>query len=413
VTPLKASFVVDQQDITVTERVGYFARLGSSRFGRIFVAVVILAIYAFGQPWEARGHVSDVHATTLPAWHFVETGSWDVSPYADLNPWFVETENGVFSMRTPGILGAAAVGYFLTSPFTDGFYDWPGIVAGIIAAWLSVLLVAASAERLAKGTWLPAVILFGLGTATWAVSADQLWPHGPAQLAIAAGLYFMIRGRDTWAGAFLGLAVLVRPVTIIMGLGMAVTKAATDRTLKPLATIGLPTVAGGVAYLAFNRIWFGSFSPMAAYDAVGGLIGLEGVGGVVGNQVTALFGLHHGVLVWSSWLLVCAFGLRWIKGTVPRWLWLTPLVALAYVLVHSSMEIASGAMVYNYRYPLEAVALAAPVLLATVPKFEATKRRKLVLVGAVAASVFLQVCAVLVARCWIPAGGEFACSLFG
>jgi hypothetical protein len=405
--------VVDQQDRTAPERVGYFERLGSSRFGRIFVAVVILAIYAFGQPWEARGHVSDVHATTLPAWHFVETGSWDLSTYANLNPWFVETENGVFSMRTPGILGAAAVGYFLTSPFTDGFYDWPGIVTAIVAAWLSVLLVAASAERLAKGSWLPTAILFGLGTATWAVSADQLWPHGPAQLAIAAGLYLMIRGRDMWAGVFLGLAVLMRPITIILGLGMAVTKAVTSRSWKPLMTIGLPTVVGGVAYLAFNRILFGSFSPMAAYDAVGGLIGLDGIGGTIANQISALFGFRHGVLVWSSWLLVCAFGLRWMKGKVPSWVWWTPTIALAYVIVHSSLEIASGAMVYNYRYPLEALALATPMLAATVTQFETTHRRRFILAGAVAASVFLQVCAVLVARCWIPAGGEFACSLFG
>jgi hypothetical protein len=246
------------------------------------------------------------------------------------------------------------------------------------------------------------------------VSADQLWPHGPAQLAIAAGLYLMIRGRDTWAGVCLGFAVLVRPVTIILGLGMAVTKAVTSRSLRPLMTIGLPTVVGGVAYLAFNRILFGSFSPMAAYESVGGLIGLEGIGGVIGNQVSALIGLQHGVLVWSSWLLVCAlFGLRWIKGTVPNWLWLTPLVALIYVLVHSSMEIASGAMFYNYRYPLEAVALAAPVLVATLPKLEVTNRHKLIFAGAAAASISLQVCAVLVARCWIPAGGEFACSLFG
>ena len=147
------------------------------------MAVVVLAIFAFGQPWEPRGHVSDVHTTTLPAWHFVETGTWDLSEYTDLNPWFVDTENGAFSNRAPGMLGVAVVGYFLTSPFTDGFYDWPGIVTAVIAAWLSVLLVAASAERLVKGTWLPAAILFGLGTATWAVSADQLWPHGPAQLA--------------------------------------------------------------------------------------------------------------------------------------------------------------------------------------------------------------------------------------
>ena len=153
---------------------------------------------------------------------------------------------------------------------------------------------------------------------------------------------------------------------------------------------------------------------MAAYEAVGGLIGLDGIGDVFANQVSALVGLHHGVLVWSSWLLVCAiFGLRWIKGTVPSWLWLTPLVALVYVLVHSSMEIASGAMFYNYRYPLEAVALVAPVLLATVPTFETTNRRKLILAGAAVASISLQVCAVFVANCWISTSGEFGCSLFG
>ena len=235
----------------------------------------------------------------------------------------------------------------------------------------------------------------------------------PCSIGVAAGLYLMIRGRDTWAGVCLGLAVLIRPATIVIGLGMAVTKAMTSRSWKPLMTIGLPSLVGGIAYLPFNRILFGSFSPMAAYEAVGGLIGLDGIGTIRQPSVGPRWPAPR-----CSRVVVVApglrtFWLRWIKGTVPSWLWLTPLVALVYVLVHSSMEIASGAMFYNYRYPLEAVALVAPVLLATVPTFEATNRRKLILAGAAGLRFPSRRRAVFVANCWISTSGEFGCSLFG
>ena len=44
------------------------------------------------------------------------------------------------------------------------------------------------------------------------------------------------------------------------------------------------------------------------------------------------------------------------------------------------------------------------MLAATVPQFEATNRRRFILAGATAASIFLQVSAVLVARCVDPRG---------
>ena len=99
----------------------------------------------------------------------------------------------------------------------------------------------------------------------------------------------------------------------------------------------------------------------------------------------------------------------------PRHLWLIPFVGAMYVAVHSAFEIASGALPYNYRYPLEAVAFVAPFLIVVTQEGESSRLgRGLIFVGA-AVAVTLQATYSLVSRCgFFPSDPtERICFLFG
>lgn len=380
---------------------------------KILVAAAILFLYIVGQPTHSRGYITDVDATSLPAWHLVEYRSLDLTEVRGTNPWIVSSAGGYHSNRSPGAIAIAALGYAITSPFTDGYAPWPGTMVAVVTSWLTVLVVAATADRLRKGTWFVAAVTFGLGTSTWAISSWTLWPHGPAQLAVALAVWALLRGREVGAGLLFGLSVLVRPTTAILGSGVALLKAFQEKSWKPLATIGGPTLLGTVAYLGYNKATFDSWSPLASYNAVGGLIGVEGFVGWLQNLAEALILPKNGVLVWSMWIGAGLLGLRLIEGMVPRWLYFSPMVAAAYVAIHSRLEIASGALPYNYRYPLEAVTLIAPLLLVTVPDFETTKSKRLLLGFTVLWSILLQFAFVVLSRCVIDSTGVEICFLFG
>ena len=46
-------------------------------------------------------------------------------------------------------------------------------------------------------------LVYGLGTSSLSVSSQGLWQHGPSQLALAAVLYCLVRGRTApgWSDA--------------------------------------------------------------------------------------------------------------------------------------------------------------------------------------------------------------------
>lgn len=385
---------------------------GLKRIRRALVVAVLFLLYAFGQPWDQRGLNRDIESTSIPAWHFVETGSWDLSRYRDMDGWFVETDSGLRSNRTPGIIAVAVLGYALTSPFTTGFQEWPSTLVAALTSWLAVLVVAATGERLRKGAWLPAIVLFGLGTATWGASSMHLWPHGPAQLAIALAVWFLVRGKDLGAGLALAVAVLIRPPVILIALCLAALKAYNERSWGPLTKVGVPSVAAAFTYLAYMQTTFGSWSPLASYNAVGGLLGYDGFTGWLENVIAAFVGLPNGVLVWSAWIAAALVTWRSTRALVPMWLFLTPVIAAAYVVFHASLEIASGALPYNYRYQLEAVTVAAPILVVSFSILPRQRGTQLLLAVSIATSVFLQAAVVFVSRCWFETT-ERVCSLLG
>lgn len=377
-------------------------------------SLLVLAAFAAGAvKWANAGYNVDVTAAAFPGWHFVQTGSLDLQGYEGANPWFITTDTGTWSNRSPGIIGVAILAYAVTEPFTTEFEMWPSAVAAVITTFVSVLIVARAASRINRDLFLPTLLLLGLGTATWGVASGQLWPHGPGQLMIAIALWFALEKRWTAAGVALGVGILIRPplavVALLLGLGFGYI----ERSWRPVVKVGWTSSLATVLLLAYSATLFGSPNPTAAYDSAGGLIRQDdGFVGWLANVVAGLFGPQNGLLFWSPWILVAGLGLIATRRRIdpgPK-LWLT--ASACFLLVHFWLNRASGGLPYNYRYPIEVLALITPAVLLALPDMLERTPTRIALVLAASWAVFLQAAYLLFSVC-TPVGDVAQCSLFG
>lgn len=155
---------------------------------------------------------------------------------------------------------------------------------------------------------------------------------------------------------------------------------------------------------------------MASYETVGGFYGLTGVWERFVNVLASFLSPYHGILLWSPWIVVClVFAYRQELAQQHRWLAVTPLIGAAYIAVHSTLEVASGAFFYNYRYPLEAITLAAPFLFAAIPTLRRAHLPRLALLLAGSSAILLQAGFLFLADCAVadPETGALVCHYFG
>ena len=90
-----------------------------------------------------------------------------------------------------------------------------------IVALSAVILYMAAARATANWMAMLLAFIYAFGTSSLSVSSQALWQHGPAQLALAAAIYCLMRARDQprWAGyAGLPLAfeVITRPADALI-----------------------------------------------------------------------------------------------------------------------------------------------------------------------------------------------------
>lgn len=139
------------------------------------------------------------------------------------------------------------------------------ISASLLCA-LSVLIFYRLARERAGKSWAWGVtLLYAFGTYTFSVSSQALYQHGPSQLAIITGLWFLLcknpRTKDfVWAGLALGVALTCRHDNIffVLPLGLYVLM-----HRKPQETLGLVLGASPPLILLFSFYWFytGKFAP--------------------------------------------------------------------------------------------------------------------------------------------------------
>jgi Dolichyl-phosphate-mannose-protein mannosyltransferase len=132
--------------------------------------------------------------------------------------------------------------------------------------------------------------IYAFCTSAFSVSSQALWQHGPSQLFLAIGLYFVIRGLQeetstSWSGFPFGAAILCRPTDVLMVLPIVIYLCLHRRNSLVLWVLcALPPVA---FLLAYNYYYFGSIfnsgygtnvlRPLSSYWSTPLFYGLSGV----------------------------------------------------------------------------------------------------------------------------------------
>ncbi len=363
----------------------------TTRKPRVFAAVFVplLVLYLLSATWSRPYHI-DPFSNVLPAWNLATSGSFYLDEHQVLaGPdylsnlgWIVPARDSVASQYPPGTALLAAPLYAvwpedaqLTSVSGTNRVAPPvsilvpplgpaAITAGISVAaamaLLAVLLVELGASARAA---LLAAYLAGLGTSAWSVAADQLWQHGPAMLWIAAGMVLAAR-RPLVSGLAFGIAALTRPPTAIIGVSIAAWRSWSERSLSPALRIGVGVGGGVAAFLLYNLAIFGEFSVSAGYGTgfQDNVFSTDLVGWLRNNALGA-FSATRGFLVWSPFLLVLVPGIRAAWRAAPAWVRGSAIGGLLYLLVqYKANRYSGGAGFFSYRYPLEALTAAAPLL---------------------------------------------------
>lgn len=339
--------------------------------GTASVLAALVGLYiTFGNP--ARG--GDHYAAALSAWAIATTGSADVSAFAVAREglWLFEVGDQVVSNRFAGAVLYAVPFYAVASLFTSGFTMWPGIVAASVLATVAVACIWGTVRPLGQRVAWGAAAVFGVGSATFAVSADTQWSHAPAQAALAAGVLALSRGRLGLAGLALGLAAAVRPHLVVAGLAIAAWAAISARDWRPGVRVALGTVPGVLVLMSYNAAVHDRFWPTNGLERSAVDVSWGDSGGGVGlsalpeNLLGTLVSPGRGILVLYPVLVLLAFWIprAWRQATTAERA--AAVGAVAYLLAQLTLNRYSGGWWYfGSRLTIEPLTLAFPLLVRT------------------------------------------------
>ncbi|MGH3656027.1 MAG: hypothetical protein ACRDYW_13020 [Acidimicrobiales bacterium] len=370
-------------------------RLADGSAARTFLVatVPVCAVYAATASWWSA-QSPDTFTNLLTARSVADRGSiyldedQMLTELADYGVSIVPTGDGHLVGRYPPAAGLHAVPFFLlvrgeTQPVSPdpltrqpprplGEYrvppTWPGALTSVLLAAGAVGMLALTFRLFTNGaTAVGAAYLFGLGTSVWSVAADELWQHTTGIFWIALSGYLVARARAGSGALTYGIATAVRPLNAIIG-GAVVVREGLSRRWQHglLLAAGL---AGGLAVvLGTNAVVFGSPSIQGGYRSGDVLSDREGLGALwfPFNYVRGLLHPRYGLLVWSPFLALLLARVHRAWRTAPDWCRGPALGGALYLVVHWTLHRASGgAGFYFYRYPLEPLTAAAPLLVWT------------------------------------------------
>jgi hypothetical protein len=248
--------------------------------------------------------------------------------YLDDFPFLYESEDAYWAQK----VGDHYVSYYpvgaavLALPFYVPAVLWTGATpeearsaeleklaaSGIVA--LSVAFMYTALRRLASRPWAFALaVAYGLGTSSLSVSSQALWQHGPAQLCLALGIFFLVRGRERpvftmLAGLPLAFAFVCRPTNVTM----LVAAAGYVLLVQPRAILGFALAAApaigfqfwyNAVYLASPfatqfPVWRGPYWNNSALTNLAGFL-LSPSRGLFVYSPVLVFSLWGGVVAWG------------------------------------------------------------------------------------------------------------------
>ena len=390
--PLPEATTADQP-AGLTRLAVYLDGASSARFLLVVIApvlVVYLATASWRAPDSPDTYLNGLTAYQMAKHHTAYLDDRVNDTKVDAGKWIVPTRDGhLISLYPPGAaLHAAPLSILaggthqVTVVSTEAFsrdHDlprrpvvldlvptWPAALTAVLTTTAAMAIIALTLRRLSSGSVAAAATaVAAFATSAWSVGADELWQHSPAMAWIAASGYLLSRRREAAGGLAAGIAIVCRPITMLIGLGSV----AIDGWNRRWRSV-IPQVAGlsiGLAFLTwFNIHYLGSASPLGGYAVTkAGAAHLPNRTPlwVLANQAKGLFAPRYGLLVWSPWLIPLVWGLRKAWRDAPDWVRGTALGGLVYIVTSWTLDVASGgAAYYFYRYPLEPLVAAGPLL---------------------------------------------------
>ncbi|MFQ5555412.1 MAG: hypothetical protein ACE5GC_08605 [Acidimicrobiia bacterium] len=367
------------------------------------VALPLVALFLATATWSRPYHV-DAFSNVLPAWNLGTKGSFLLDEHEDLTgpdyyrniAWVVPARETAASQYPPGAALIAAPLYAV----------WPGdaetvtvrgtnrpdvapvevlmpplgpaAVAAALAVAPAIGLLGVAFRRVggSASTAIAGAFIAGLGTSAWSVASDQLWQHGPAMAWIALGVVLSSRGSLAPGLAF-GAAILTRPPTALVAAASGIYRSVRHRTIRPVFLTGVGAAIGLLLFLIYNSMVFGDTSVSAGYgtsfqDQARSL----DVVGYAKNVFLGVFSATRGFLIWSPFLLVLLPGIRAGWKAAPAWVRGASLGGVLYLLLqYKANRFSGGAGFFTYRYPLEALTAAAPLLFLAYREWVASRPR--------------------------------------
>ena len=190
-----------------------------------------------------------------------------VTPGAKKTPYYLRESGGHYVSDYPVGAALIALPFYVpsivsgVSPGSRVFSELEKVSAATIVA-LSALLLYMAATRV-TADWMAMLIalIYAFGTSSLSVSSQALWQHGPAQIALAAAIYCLIRARDEprWAGyAGLPLAfeVITRPADALIAAPLGLYVLASYR--REIWRFIAAAIAPMLFQLWYSAVYFGS-----------------------------------------------------------------------------------------------------------------------------------------------------------
>ncbi|MGA7873551.1 MAG: hypothetical protein WCA22_21915 [Candidatus Binatus sp.] len=190
-----------------------------------------------------------------------------VTPGEKKIPYYLRESGGHYVSDYPVGAALIALPFYApsivcgVSPSSRIFSELEKVSAATIVA-LSVLLLYMAAARV-TADWMAMLLtlVYAFGTTSLSVSSQALWQHGPAQLALTAAIYCLVRARDEsrWAGyAGLPLAfeVITRPADVLIAAPLGLYVLVSYR--REIWTFAATAIAPVLFQVWYNATYFGT-----------------------------------------------------------------------------------------------------------------------------------------------------------
>lgn len=381
----------------------------------LVVVAVLAPIFALTATWSHPFGI-DTLTNVLSGYAIATEGTTTTASYEPLShpagravALYVDSPRGPVSQYPPGVALSIAPFYALSGveaaprEVRSNYLDAPPVELPIPDAWpatLSALLttvggcaavaVACRAGGARHRSASLVGIATGLTTGAWSVASDQPWQHGPAMLCIGVAVAAASRSRWWLTGVAFGAGIVVRPHIAVVAAAVGVGVTLSRRSVGPVVGVGGGALTGLASLLAYNHHVFGVVSISGGYPSDFADRALSPDVAVWAS--TVLEGLIHqdyGLLVWAPHAALLALWAWQDRRAVPDWSVAAALGGVAYLLLQWKANRASGGTgFFPYRYPIEMLTAAAPLLgLVAIARWrEGTRQRLIVVVACVIAA---------------------------